>query len=444
MKQFSLTEYTKLVNSYFRDYRRISTFLQRDPDEIAEFQFRKIQDLLRLAYDNTKFYRQLYASNDIHPSDVTSWSDFKALPTVSKDDIISNLKDCRIGTQKSGEQFRITRSSGSSGQILDITTDTDFWIQTALMMLRMFQGSFDVSPFSHGALIYTTPYPFQSSRFFFRPNHLSTLTSSEQLIRRLTDLKPHYVTSYPSILWDLINNYPERCSKLQIQAISTNSEQSTQQQRDILSQVFGCPVFDEYSTEEMSLGGFQCVSKTYHLQEDCAYFEILDPASDALFEEGKLGEIVGTCLINGTMPFIRYRQGDLGSIQASTCTCGNNGRVLADISGRKNSSFKLSDGSYIPSGRLLDWAYELILDFNLPISNFQIIQTDIDAVKVVLAMRKPYEDPGLQSFLADRFMAQFNVSMTVDLELVAEIAKTAAGKHIPIRSLVEESRREGD
>jgi phenylacetate-CoA ligase len=437
MKQFTFAEYTKLMSRYFQDFRHISAFLQRPSDEIADIQFRKVQALVRLAYENTIFYKRLYSRNDIHPNDVTSWSEFKALPAIGKEDIIANHRGCIIDTRIASGQLRVTRSSGSSGQILDIVTDSAFWIQTALMMLRMFQDSFHIPAFGRGALIYTSPYPFQSSRFFFRPHHLSTLTPSGQLIEKLANLRPDYITAYPSVLSDLISNFKERCSKLQVKAISTNSEQSTQRQRDAISDIFGCPVYDEYSTEEMSLGGFQCADKNYHLQEDCAYFEILDPVVNKPMQEGQLGEIVGTCLINGVMPFIRYRQGDLGSIRASKCTCGNNGRVLNDINGRKNSSFKLTDGRSIPSGRLLDWAYKLILDFDLPITNIQIIQTNFDVVKVVLAIPKPYQDPGLRLLLADSFKTQFNVSMTIELDQVTKIAKTPAGKHIAIRSLVE-------
>ena len=437
MRQFTLVEYAKLVNRYFRDFQSISSFLRRPPDEIADIQFRKVQALLRLAYDNTIFYRQLYSKYDIHPNDVTRWSEFKALPTVSKEDIIANPRACITHARAASKQLRVTRSSGSSGQILDVVTDSSFWIQTALMMLRMFQDSFHLPLFGCGALIYTSPYPFQSPWLFFRPHHLSTLTPSEQLIDRLTRLKPDYITAYPSILLDLVNDFPESCSKLGAKAISTNSEQSSQQQRDAMSAVFGCPVFDEYSTEEMSLGGFQCADKAYHLQEDCAYFEILDPIADKPLQEGQLGEIVGTCLINGTMPFIRYRQGDLGSIRTSRCSCGNNGRVLNDINGRKNASFKLRNGRSIPSGRLLDWAYKLILDFNLPIVNMQIIQTDFDVVRIVLAWRGFYQETDLRSLLADSFRAQFDVSMNIELEQVAQIPKTTAGKHIPIKSLVE-------
>jgi phenylacetate-CoA ligase len=437
MKHFTFVEYAKLTSKYFRDFRHISTFLQQPPDEIADIQFQKIQSLLRLAYDNTAFYRQLYSRNDIHPSDVTSWSEFRALPTVSKEDIIANHRDCIIDTHINSGRLRVTRSSGSSGQIVDIVTDSDFWIQTALMMLRMFQDSFHLPPFGRGALIYTSPYPFQSPRFFFRPHHLSTLMPSGRLIESLANLKPDYITAYPSVLSDLTSNFKEQCSRLQVKAISTNSEQSTQRQRDAISETFGCPVYDEYSTEEMSLGGFQCMHKNYHLQEDCAYFEILDPVANKLMQEAELGEIVGTCLINRVMPFIRYRQGDLGSMRTSNCACGNNGRILDDINGRKNSSFRLSDGRSIPSGRLLDWAYKLILDLDLPITDIQIIQTDFDVVRVVLAVRTPYQDAGLRSLLADSFKAVFNVSMSIELDQVTKIAKTPAGKHIPIRSLVK-------
>jgi phenylacetate-CoA ligase len=436
MKQFAPREYLALLREYVSDSRHISTFLQRTADEISAIQFLKAHELIELAYNNTTFYRRLYCRYDIHPADITSWSDFESLPTVDKNDILANYQDCIIRPHAPDKRLRVTRSSGSSGQVLNIVTDTEFWIKTALLTLRMFQHSFHLSPLSRGALIYTSPYPFQSAKFFFRPHHLSTLTPAEHLIRKLTDLKPHYITAYPSILLDLADSFPERCSELKPKAISTNSEQSSQQQRDAIRDVFGCPVFDEYSTEEMSLGGFQCEYQNYHLQEDCAYFEILDPLANRPTQGGQLGEIVGTCLINNVMPFIRYRQGDLGSITTSECSCGSNGRILSDINGRKNSSFKLNDGRVIPSGKILDWIYALILDLDLAITNIEIAQMTPEIVKISIATSKPRDDAGLGRLFSERFRDQFDVSLAIEVAQVSNIIKSATGKHIPIKSYV--------
>jgi hypothetical protein len=87
---------------------------------------------------------------------------------------------------------------------------------------------------------------------------------------------------------------------------------STQTERDEMSRLFGCPVLDEYSSEELTRIAAQCVHLTYHVFEDINYMEVVD-------EEGRLaqgpGVLVGTNLHNKAMPIIRYLQNDLGFIE---------------------------------------------------------------------------------------------------------------------------------
>jgi phenylacetate-CoA ligase len=437
MRKFTSLEQLFLAKEYTFNYGRISKFLYLSHDQISEHQFRKIKALVNLAYHHTKFYQHLYTGHDIHPEDVRTWSDFEKLPPVTKSDIIVNHSDCIVDKKTSKRNLRVARSSGSSGQVLDIVTDSSFWIQTALMMLRMFQGSFHIDPCTRGALIYTSEYPFQSPTGLYKAYHLPTLTSVKDLISALNRLRPDFVTSYPSILMELIADFPEECSRLRPRAIATNSEHSTEQQRNTISAVFNSPVFDEYSTEEMSLGGFQCPNKNYHLQEDCAYFEILDPVAARPVPEGQAGEIVGTCLINQVMPFIRYRQGDLGSIAESQCLCGNNGRILTDISGRRNSSFKLSNGRIIPSGKILDWVYRLILDHKVPVAQFQIIQKTLDDVEIAIVARSNCAAAWNEQVLRNSFYENFGEFLSIQIKQVSEIPRTPAGKHIPIKSLID-------
>jgi phenylacetate-CoA ligase len=440
LKSFSMQEQLLLIKAYAIDYRRMQKFPYMDPEFISNYQLAKIKRLITLAFNHTEFYRELYTRHGIHPQDINTWSDFEQLPLVTKQDMIDNHDSVIVDTKRGGKNLRVSRSSGSSGQMLSIVADSDRWVQAALLMLRMYSGAFKFGPFSRGALIYTSRYPFQSAWGLYKVHYLHTLTPAAELIKKLEAMRPTFIISYPSILFELAGNYPQRCRALKIRAIATNSEQSNQEQRDTLSMAFGCPVFDEYSTEELVLGGFQCTHRAYHLQEDCSYLEVVDPDSNQRLPEYHVGEIVGTCFANQTMPFIRYRQGDLGSIRKSDCECGNNGRILADIAGRKNSSFKLPGGKVIPSGRVLDWTYKLVLEYNLPITQFQVTQRSLSEIDVSVSIRAGESPDQLDHLLTTSFNQEFGQSFLVKVNFVESIPRTPAGKHIPIQSFVELDR----
>jgi phenylacetate-CoA ligase len=363
--------------------------------------------------------------------------DFKNLPTVTKNDIIENQNDCIVEPRRHEKNLRVSRSSGSSGQILEIIAGTDRWVQSALLMLRMYQRALHFGPFDRGALIYTSQYPFQSAWGLYPVKYLYTLTPPSELISGLERIRPSYTISYPSILAELAALYPDRCNSLGVSGIATNSEHSTQAQRDHLSEIFAAPVFDEYSSEELILGGFQCEAGEYHLQEDCAYLEILETRSPQEVAPGATGEIVGTSLVHKVMPFIRYRQGDLAAITPSMCICGSSFRILGHIGGRRNASFQLRGGHTVPSGRILDWTYKLVLDFHLPIAQFQVIQHELHRMEVVIVTSTSADLTAPQhNVIMESFQTLFEASMDVEVRRVGTIPRTSAGKHMPIVSHV--------
>ena len=437
MRKFTLFERALLAKEYLLKYQEMSKFPLKSPEEIDAFQLVKVKNVVELAYYGTRFYGQLYRKNGIHPGDIRTWADFEQLPTVTKDDIIDNHRDCIVDTRTGDKNLRVSRSSGSSGQMLEVIADTDRWVQAALIMLRMFRQSLSFEPFSRIALIYTSPYPFQSAWGLYRVKHLHTLTPPDELMNSLLHLRPSLIISYPSILLELTAMYPRKCNDLKVGGIATNSEHSTQEQRNQLSKAFRAPVYDEYSTEELSLVAFQCCYGKYHLQEDCVYLEILDLFGPKKMKFAQLGEIVGTSLLHNVMPFIRYRQGDLGSIVRLSCPCGNNGKELSDIAGRKNSSFKLPDGGLIPSGRVLDWTYKLVLEYSLPRIQYQVTQKTLCNVEVVVVARERDFSARHDRIIIDSFREQFGNGIQVSVRRVKAIPKTPAGKHIPILSLVK-------
>ena len=82
-------------------------------------------------------------------------------------------------------------------------------------------------------------------------NPLGWVATVEEQIKMLTEEKPRLLVGYASIILEIARKItPEDLKSLNIKLISVNSEMSTQDQRDFISGVFGCPVYDEYSTEE--------------------------------------------------------------------------------------------------------------------------------------------------------------------------------------------------
>ena len=215
----------------------------------------------------------------------------------------------------------------------------------------------------------------------------------------------------------------------------TNSEQSSQGERDYYESVFKCKVIDEFSSEELQSIAYQCSSHSYHEVSDCTYIELLKEDSDTPVESGNIGEITGTCLINRVMPLIRYRQGDYAvKISEVCCTCGKSTPIIGKPIGRINSSFILEGGRIIPSGRILDWSYSLVLLHHLQITQFKITQNDLKSVSI-LVVGDSLSDFDLE-FIEKSFRSEFNEEFQVTVSKVKHIPKESNGKFMPIVSNV--------
>ena len=82
---------------------------------------------------------------------------------------------------------------------------------------------------------------------------------------------------------------------------------------------------DNYGLSEVIGPGVagECQCKNgMHIYEDAFIPEIIDPQSGALLPPGSEGELVLTTLTKEAFPMIRYRTGDITSLDYSPCACG--------------------------------------------------------------------------------------------------------------------------
>src|SRR5437588_148747 len=158
MKRFTIREHVSLAREYRSNFRNMEVFLTLSHDEIAARQLTQIQSIIRHAYERSDFYRKLYMSHGIDPADIRTWEDYQQLPTVTKDEIIAGRDRIPATNRLKAGVLRTSHTSGSSGRNLEILADSERWIISALMTLRMYRSSFRFNSGDKAALIYTSPF----------------------------------------------------------------------------------------------------------------------------------------------------------------------------------------------------------------------------------------------------------------------------------------------
>ncbi|KOV83475.1 phenylacetate--CoA ligase family protein [Nocardia sp. NRRL S-836] len=398
--------------------------------------FSDVRRVLFRAYGGTEFYRAKFDAAGVHPRDVRTWQDFQNVPVTTKDELVA-AGEAAIVRAETGKAH-VSRSSGSSGQVLDVHGSDTNWIKDSLIGVEAYRRHLGLRIGDRQLYANTSEYPYRSiGGLGYRVAYFENLRPVGELADRLLRDRPQVLLVYPSIAAELretlraLNPLPA----LGLRAVITHSEQSSQAFRDELAAFFDCPVQDEYATEELGRLALQCRHGTYHLVEAQSHCEILDQDTGAPAAPGEPGEIVGTNLVNTTMPMIRYRQNDIGAIGSTTCPCGApRGRTLDQLLGRRNSFFTLPGGTRIASGRLLDWTYHLILSERLDIAQFQLVQTALDRVVLLVVAGPGYRPERDADVVRASFRHLLSDRVTVDVENVPHIRRTAAGKHLPIRS----------
>jgi phenylacetate-CoA ligase len=401
--------------------------------KMRDWQFQRICRMVEHAYSKIPFYRDLYDGAGFRPRDLRTWDDFTRLPVVTKDSVISNYPSRMLEVGYDLDRLIVSRSSGSTGKVLDIAYDQRAMSTFILAGFRLYRMGFPYRPWHKQVYIYTSPYPLRSVFGLYPLHFVSTLTPVSETAAVLRRERPALLVCYPSHLRQIAQQMPDRDRRaLGLKLISVNSEMSTQAERDELKRQFGCPVLDEYSSEELTRIAAQCLSGHYHLFEDINYMEVLDDQGQAT--DG-VGVLTGTNLHNFAMPMIRYRQNDLGRIEESTCSCGWRFRCLTQLEGRRNDSFVMPSGKVLSSGFLLDATYDFLLAYRTAVREFCLVQESPASVSLQIVPGASWNSE-TERKIAARFEEFLEPGVSFRVEIVTECEKTATGKRNPIVSRV--------
>ena len=351
-------------------------FLNNSAEEIRDWQLKRLSYIVDYAFENIPLYNKKYSEVGYIPGSIKTWEDFYKLPFLYKEELIEGFPNDIV---KNVEDFVLsTRSSGSSGKFVTIAVSEEAIYTDTLQTIRQFnmQSGGEYCADDTILYIYTCPWWFNNIGGKYKQEFLPTTTKVEDAVEYIKKTRPKFISTYPTYL-EKIASTGIKLSKCGVDLVIVHSEQSNAKQRQMLEEVLEVKVLDEYSSEELTRIALECPNHRYHLEEDACFIEIIDKEGNKL-ENGNVGIVVGTNLLNTATPIIRYVQGDLATItNYKDCVCGNNGRVIEGVKGRNMDTIITSTGESIPASCFMDIAYNWFLTYNIPVHGlkYQFVQT---------------------------------------------------------------------
>jgi len=129
------------------------------------------------------------------------------------------------------------------------------------------------------------------------------------------------------------------------------AEPWTEGMRNRMQDWLGIKAYDIFGTSELSGPMFtECTEqKGFHIWSDIALTEIIDPKTEEPVGPGEKGELTVTILRKEALPMIRYRIGDITSMDDSPCACGRTHPRVQRITGRVDDMLIIRGINVFPS-----------------------------------------------------------------------------------------------
>ncbi|HEX8964491.1 MAG TPA: hypothetical protein VF801_15930 [Rhodocyclaceae bacterium] len=407
-------------------YALLDRLLHEQPANRTQALRRREEDLRRIvqfAVANTGYYAGRFAEAGIDPAG--SWS-LADLPLLRKDDVRRHLDAMRAHT--AGPDAAIGHTGGSTG------TPLAFWydgFKHELMragMCRSYMGSgwrpgqkimnfWGARQDTVAGGVFGTGWEDFIAAERTVSAYEYTAAQLDAWAAAIRDYRPVLLHGYASVLAELARHVLARGIAMPkgLLGVYPTAEVLDDSQREAMERAFGCKVFNQYGSREIPNIACECRHGNMHVFSDMVYLESLP--------EGGEDRLIVTSLTNRLMPFIRYDIGDSGRLLDGECGCGWPFPLMEMGMCRQNDLIRTRDGrTFHPSyfNRLL---YGLT-----QVEQYQFVQEAPQRIVLNVVSAEPL-DASIPGSIRDHIRRDLGPEVDFQLNRVAEIPRTASGKH---------------
>jgi phenylacetate-CoA ligase len=327
--------------------------------ELKEMQYKLLKSLVYRLYSFSPFYHDRMKEQNVYPDDIRELLDVRKLPFMFKRDLRDSYPD-KIFTATQEELVRYHVSSGTTGKptVVGYTqNDLNGWttsLARALTSIGLGRG--DVIQVSYGYGLFTGGLGLHYGAERIGATVLPTsVGNTERQIELMQDLGSTAIACTPSYLLHM-GEVAEKMGvsikkDTQLKAGILGAEPWTERMRLRIEDWLGIKAFDIYGTSELSGPMFtECTEQNgFHVWSDMALTEIIDPKTGETVAPGEKGELTITILQKEALPMIRFRIGDITSMDEDVCPCGRTHPRVQRIQGRVDDMLIIRGINVFPS-----------------------------------------------------------------------------------------------
>ncbi|HRJ23600.1 MAG TPA: AMP-binding protein [Thauera sp.] len=409
-------------------------------ERLARFQVERLRALLRHAGQHVPYYKALFARVGFDPEQVQSISDLGKLPFLTKAEIRAHTDDLKADDAGALARFN---TGGSSGEPLIFYIGNERvshdvaakWRATRWWGVDIGDPEIVVwgSPIELSAQDRIRAVRDKLLRTELLPAFEMSDAKLDGFIERIRVRRPKMLFGYPSALSHIAqhaNRRGVRMDGLGIKVAFCTSERLYEHQRELIESTFGCPVANGYGSRDAGFIAHQCPAGGMHLTAEDVVVEIVDSAGQVV-PAGESGEIVVTHLATREFPFIRYRTGDVATLDTGACACGRGLPMLKEIQGRTTDFVVARDGTVMHGLALI---YVLR---DLPqVGGFRVVQESLELTRVQVVPGAGFDGATVER-IQRGLSARLGAGVSVEVEQVDEIPPEKSGKYRYIVSKVD-------
>src|SRR5574337_1075486 len=293
------------------------------PAKLQALQLERLQRTVRWVYERVPFYKKTFGDAGVRPDHVRTLEDIRRLPFTRKSDFRDTYpfelcaRCLASAGARPGDVFQNAYGYGL------FTGGLGFHYGGELMALV-------VVPVSGG--------------------------NTERQIMLLQDFGAKIIACTPSYaltLAEALASRGLRPGQLPLRYGILGAEPWTEAMRDEIEQKMGITATNIYGLTEVIGPGVsvECIEEKNgaHIFEDHFLVEVIDPQTGAPMAPGALGELVFTTLTKEALPVIRYRTGDIASVNPAPCRCGRTFVRMSRIVGRTDDMLIIRGINVYPS-----------------------------------------------------------------------------------------------
>ncbi|BAU29457.1 phenylacetate-CoA ligase [Aneurinibacillus soli] len=371
-------------------------------------QLERLQETVRHAYERVPFHKEALDQAGIAPDDIQSLEDLQSLPFMKKTDLRENYPFNLFAVDMS-EVVRIHGSSGTKGKptVVGYTKqDIENWGEIVARAIcaaggkpgDIFHNAYGYGLFTGGLGLH---YGIEHLRAVAVP--VSGGNTPRQ-ITLIEDFKPRGISGTPSYVMNIAEEM-ERMGKdprtTTIEYGIFGAEPWSEEMRTQLEERLNIKAIDIYGLSEVLGPGvsIECIEAQdgLHIADDHFIAEIVDPETGEVLPYGMEGELVFTSLTKEAFPVIRYRTGDIASLNPATCKCGRTSLRMSRIKGRVDDMLIIRGVNVFPTeieGVLFQFRelaphYQVVIERDGALDRFEV---HAEITKEYKAVVGPLED----------------------------------------------------